>query len=223
MRPIAIVLDFDGTVTERDIGDEIIKRFATENLEHNVERYTAGDLGIREYWSHELSGLRPGRENEMTAYAVSIARVRHGLRLLVDYAQTNRIPVEVASNGMSFYISAILREAGLPDLPVCSPTLGYDASGAGQMEFPRGVAQCDYTGLCKCARVWRHRRAGRRVAFVGDGVSDLCVVKQADFVVARSSLSVFCEESGIPYRPFVDFNDVLSEVKAWAGEQTTPT
>jgi 2-hydroxy-3-keto-5-methylthiopentenyl-1-phosphate phosphatase len=50
--------------------------------------------------------------------------------------------------------------------------------------------------------------------FVGDGVSDECVVSQADIVLATSNLREVCEAKGIAHTPFETFHEVLRAVKS---------
>ncbi len=86
------------------------------------------------------------------------------------------------------------------------------------MVMPDGLRDCGMTAMCKCDRVWQLRRRGFRVMFVGDGVSDECVVSQADIVLATSNLREVCESKGIDHIPFETFHDVLDAVKTRGAE-----
>ncbi len=209
MKPLAIVLDFDGTVTERDIGDAIVKRFGLPGWDALEERFGRGEVTIRQLWEQEISHLPGERLGEMVAYALEVARVRTGLRELVDFALTRGIPIEVASNGMEFYLRPILESAGLADLPFVCLSVNFDPSRKERIVFPDGTPACVRNGLCKCARVWRLQRQGRQVLFAGDGASDACVASEPDILVARSSLAKLAERNGWKYFPFEDFQDVL--------------
>ena len=70
------------------------------------------------------------------------------------------------------------------------------------------------TALCKCDRVWRLRRDGHRVIFIGDGVSDQCAVSQADIVIATGGLLHICIDKSIAHIPFENFDDVQATVTA---------
>ena len=217
MKPLSIVIDFDGTVTERDIGDAIVKRFGLPGWDALEEPFQRGVAGIRALWDQEITHLPGDRVKEMTVFALETARVRPGLRELADYAKAHRIPVEIASNGIEFYVKAILGASGLSDLPYVCLSADFTPGMPTRMVFPRDVAQCAKNGLCKCDRVWRLQRAGYRVMFIGDGASDACVGSEPDILVACSSLAKMAEERGWPYVPFTDFHDVLAEVKRQTG------
>jgi 2-hydroxy-3-keto-5-methylthiopentenyl-1-phosphate phosphatase len=47
------------------------------------------------------------------------------------------------------------------------------------------------------------------VLYAGDGLSDTCPAKQADFVFARDGLLHFCEAHDLPHRELTDFNVIL--------------
>jgi 2,3-diketo-5-methylthio-1-phosphopentane phosphatase len=205
---LSILLDFDGTITMRDMGDVILDEFGLPGEPGLDDRYRRGEIGLRELWSIEVKRLQESRLDEMTEFARSDATVRPGLAELIAYCESSRIPVEVASSGLTFYILAVLEKAGLGHLPVASPALTFDGAGLGAMTFEDGIRDCSMTAMCKCERVWRQRRLGRSVLFVGDGASDNCAASQADHLMARDALARFCDRSGLAYEPFESFHDV---------------
>ena len=48
----------------------------------------------------------------------------------------------------------------------------------------------------------------RGVVFAGDGTSDLCPAREADYVFARDSLAKACTREGISFRPFNGFGEI---------------
>lgn len=217
---MALVLDFDGTVTVRDVGAEITRTFGLPGYEQGYQRYFAGQFGGREAMEWEYRHLPPDALAEMSAYARENGEVRAGLRALLDFCHDRDIPVEVASNGMDFYIRALLNRDGFSDLPFVSPVLSFSDGQPVSIAMPPGVETCDNTGLCKCARIQRMRARGRKVVYVGDGVSDRCVASrhEPDILLARASLKEFCEEHSIPHRPFETLEDVKRELAGLLGE-----
>ena len=47
-----------------------------------------------------------------------------------------------------------------------------------------------------------------RTVFVGDGLSDICALGEADLLFAKKDLELYCLENNIPYNKYRDFNDV---------------
>ena len=57
-QPLAVLIDFDGTITTRDIGDQVVINFAEPGWDAALDRYRAGEMNVRELWSHEIGLLR---------------------------------------------------------------------------------------------------------------------------------------------------------------------
>tara|TARA_Y100000588_G_C14130492_1_gene871365 strand:+ start:121 stop:798 length:678 start_codon:yes stop_codon:yes gene_type:complete len=213
-KPLAVLVDFDGTITTADIGDQVIIKFAECGWENALLKFEAGEINVQELWSYEISLLRKNRESEAINYCVDSAEIRKGFHELVEYCYAKKIKIEVASSGMSFYVDSILEANGFAELPRARPIVQYDCRGHGVMVMPEGINDCSMTALCKCDRIWRLRRYGHRVIFIGDGVSDQCAVSQADIVIATGSLRDICMNKNIDHIPFENFHDVLKTVRA---------
>ena len=209
---LALVLDFDGTITTRDIGVAVIKNFARPGWEEGLQRWKAGEIGQHQLMEWEFSRLPPGRVTEMREYALGEADVRPGLADLLELCRSKDVKVEVVSNGMAFYVEAVLEREGFSGLPFVAPMPAFNDGDGPAVEFGDGVVTCERIGLCKCDRVFKLRSEGRKIVFVGDGISDFCVAEEADFVIARSSLKEHCEARGIAHSEFRDFDDVRREL-----------
>jgi 2,3-diketo-5-methylthio-1-phosphopentane phosphatase len=211
-KPLAVLVDFDGTITTVDIGDQVVIKFAEPGWENALLKFKAGEINVRELWSYEISLLRKKRESEAVTYCVNSAKIRQGFREFVEYCYAQEIKIEVASSGMNFYVDSILEANGFTELPRARPIVQYDWRGRGVMVMPDNIRDCSMTALCKCDRIWRLRREGHRVIFIGDGVSDQCAVSQADIVIATGSLLDICIDKNIAHIPFENFNEVLVTV-----------
>jgi 2-hydroxy-3-keto-5-methylthiopentenyl-1-phosphate phosphatase len=64
-------------------------------------------------------------------------------------------------------------------------------------------------GNCKCYILEEYRERGHKVLYAGDGLSDTCPAKKADFVFARDGLLSFCQANDLPHRELTDFNVIL--------------
>ena len=67
--PLAILVDFDGTITTRDIGDQIVINFAEPGWEKAMDRFRVGALNVRELLALELGMLREDRDPAALARA----------------------------------------------------------------------------------------------------------------------------------------------------------
>ena len=210
---LAVLVDFDGTITMQDIGDVVIETFAREDWRPVSDQFKRGEISLRELWSAEVSYLRAEDNDAMREYARDVARVRPGFHEFVNYCREHAISIEVASSGIRFYIDAVLEKAGVTGLPIASPSHAFDAQGRGLVTFENSLRDCGITAMCKCERVWQQRRLGRTVLFVGDGSSDYCAALQADHVVARHRLADYCTRENVPFTPFEHFDEVRAFVE----------
>ena len=159
---LALVLDFDGTITTKDIGVEIIKKYAGPDWNVGLRRWRAGEFDQRQLMEWEFARLPGDRLTEMRDFPLTGADVRHGLHGLLELCRSNDVPVEVVSNGMMFYVEAVLGREGLSDLAIVAPIPTLSGIGNGPVVgFGEGVEPCETTGLGKCARA-RMLRAGDR-------------------------------------------------------------
>ena len=217
-QPLSVVLDFDGTITVDDIGDKVIEKFASDGWQDAYRRLLVGELAVGEAWAIEANHLNRADERAMVDFAITQARTRPGLAAFLEFAARRGVAVEVASSGFHFYVDAIMRREGMDGTARARPTVRWDQSGRGVLAFGDGLRDCASTALCKCDRIWSHRRNGRRVVFVGDGFSDVCAATQADVLLARGKLAELAPRLGLEFRPFDDFFDVKREVQRLLSE-----
>ena len=206
--PLAILLDYDGTVAQTDVGDTVMAEHVTADWEPIVKAYDEGRIGSRQTMEAELALLR-ATETELMATAAAQPH-DPGLAPLARRAQAVGIPVEIVSDGFGFYIPAALASLGLADLPMVAASATFDGDRA-RIDFPNGNPSCFVCGTCKRQRVLAHQAAGRAVVFVGDGESDRYAAGYADVVFAKRSLVRICIEAGWPFQRWTE----LAEVDAW--------
>ena len=209
--PIAILLDYDGTVAQTDVGDTVMAEHVTADWEPIVTAYDEGRIGSRRTMEAELALLR-ATEDELMATA-AVQPHDPGLRVLARRAAAVGIPVEVVSDGFGFYIPDAMAALGLGDLPVVAASTTF-AGDRARIAFPNGHPACFVCGTCKRQRVLAHQAAGRAVVFVGDGESDRYAAGYADVVFAKRSLVRICIEAGWAFQRWAE----LREVDAWLAD-----
>jgi 2,3-diketo-5-methylthio-1-phosphopentane phosphatase len=209
--PIAILVDYDGTIAQTDVTDTILAEFMTEAWEDRVADYDAGHVGSRALLEWEVGCIRAEPDRLFAAAAAQ----PHDLTFLpfVAMARAAGIPVEVVSDGLGFFIGPALQALGVPDLPVFTAATTFGPEG-GRIAFPHGNPSCFVCGTCKRDRVLAHQAEGRLVVFIGDGESDLFAAAHADVVFAKRSLVRICVDRGWPFHRWTEF----AEIGAWLEE-----
>jgi 2,3-diketo-5-methylthio-1-phosphopentane phosphatase len=206
--PLAILVDYDGTIATTDVADAILYEFLGERLAQDNAAYSSGEVGSRSLFISQVESL-PGDPAPLLALAQA-QPLDPTFGPFVSRALELQIPVEVVSDGLGFYIEPALRRLGVPPVPIISNETGFDGTRA-TMAFPYGHPDCLVCGTCKRGRVLAHQAASRSVVFIGDGDTDRYAAAYADVVFAKGRLVRLCRSQGWPFTPWHDFG----ELTAW--------
>jgi len=200
-----IVVDFDGTITERDTLDEMCQTYAPEEWAAAESDLTERTMTLREVIAAEFAPIR-GDHDTIVSETVGRARVRAGFAEFVQAAEEAGDRVVVVSSGFESVIRPILEREGLGRLEVVAHDVRFTPEG-GIVEFRHGEP-CPVCGE-ECKRsVVDQMRNGHEVAYVGDGYSDRCAAQAADVRFARRTLASYLDREGVDYIPFDDFTSV---------------
>jgi 2-hydroxy-3-keto-5-methylthiopentenyl-1-phosphate phosphatase len=195
----SVVLDYDGTITERDLLDRIALGFGDPAVYQEVEEgLHEGRMPLREVITREFRPVTAPLD-EVVAWVLEHARVRPGFAEFVRDAHAAGCEVHVVSSGFHELIEPVLEQEGV-DVPVHANRV--DPRPDGWRVDWRYPDDCDECGeSCK-----RTLLPSGEVVYVGDGYSDRCAALAADRVFATAGLARYLAERGIPFEPFSDFH-----------------
>ncbi len=202
------MLDFDGTVTQKDIGDEICDRFAPAAWRDIDAAWVRNEISLPDA-QRKMWGLARAERPEALAYAREVGHLRPGLDALMATARRAGATMWLASGGFDFYIVALLG-ARLDAFERRYFNATRFVDGRIEVDFPHGELACGRCAVCKGKVCDAARATGRTTIFVGDGSSDRCAIGRADrlFAVRGSLLAGACDERGVAYVPFDDFGEI---------------
>jgi 2-hydroxy-3-keto-5-methylthiopentenyl-1-phosphate phosphatase len=203
----AVVLDFDGTITEVDLLDIVVSTFGDPEVYREVEdALQAGEMPLREVITREFRAVTKPVD-EVVEWALENVQIRRGLGELVELAHERGWQVVVISSGFHELIEPILAHEGV-EVELHANRL--DPRPDGWIVLWNYDDQCEACGeSCKRSTMARLAR-GSEIIYVGDGYSDRCAAEAADRVFAIRGLARHLDERGIPYEPFEDFHDVAA-------------
>ena len=191
-----LVLDWDGTVTERDTLEAVIERFGDVVTYRRTGGLMGRSLTHDDALGRSLTTVRAPL-GEVVSWLVATVRLRPGFD---ELAERHR-PLVVSSGFHELIDPVLVRER--VDVEVLANHV--DARRDGWRIRFRERARCRECGEpCKRAAL----PAGE-VAYVGDGYSDRCAALGATRVFATGGLARYLDERAIPYEPFDDLRDVL--------------
>ncbi len=208
---VVVVLDFDGTVTQKDIGDEVCDRFAPPIWRDIDAAWVRREISLPEA-QRRMWALARCQRQEAVDYARQIGHLRAGLDRFLDAVLLCGGRLWLASGGFDFYVEAILAKR-LQKFERAFFNRTRFADGKIEVEFPHSGLACSFCAVCKglvCDQA-RQTYPEREIIFVGDGASDRCAVGRADrlFAVRGSLLEKSCREVDAPYVAFDGLDELI--------------
>ncbi|HCN04436.1 MAG TPA: hypothetical protein DIS79_02365 [Bacteroidetes bacterium] len=204
-----LYIDFDGTITRRDSGDEFFRYFTSnEDFTRLHQELLSGAFSVAEYYRRISQRIgRTLQQHEIDAFAETID-VDPGIHRIVDVSQRFDVPLTIVSDGFYNYIAPILRRIGLDGIPVVSNILNLDHEPPVPL-FPNASESCScFCASCKRNIVVSKAAPDDILIYIGDGRSDACAARHSDVVFAKGTLAASCTFDGIPHHSWTNLSEV---------------
>jgi len=190
-----IVLDWDGTVTERDTLDLVLQEFGDPGVYERVESALGRTMTLNDVISEEFATVTAPLD-EVVSWLLEHVLIRPGFAELV---RAHR-PL-IVSSGFQELIEPVLEREGLLDAVELRANNVEARPGGWRVRF-RVAQTCPACGEpCKRGDL----PAGVEVVYAGDSHSDLCAALAADRVFATGNLARWLRERDIPFANLTDF------------------
>lgn len=202
---IKIFCDFDGTVTSKDLGDEIFKRFG--KFDELSKMLKSGEIDIKTYWYRITGTLDNSLTPEIIAQFAKEFDVDPYFVDFVEYCKLLNIPLTLVSDGFREYIEPLMELLGLNDLLLFANELEF-----GQIITPKFYGadeSCNcLSASCKRNVLLTNSSEDSIIVYIGDGYSDFCAAEHSDIIFAKKFLARYCNENKVPHYPFKSFFDI---------------
>lgn len=205
------MIDFDGTICEHDMSEEILRAFAPAGWWEVDLEFQRGLIGSRECLVRQAAMLK-GSLAQMLEFALGNYRIEPTFAPFVTWARDNGVRVSVASDGFGFYLEPMLHAGGVEGVGVLGNRLDM-RDGTPLLSFPHAHPECVGCGTCKMRAVQGQRERVGPVAFVGEGHSDRYGALYADVVFAKDVLQQICRDDGVQFIPWETFDDVRASLE----------
>jgi len=195
-----------------DVSFLLLDTYVGSQWREYLKEYTSGDISVGAF-NKKVFGMMQADRQTMTDFVLNSDRVkvRPGLRELLDYCKKKDYKVVIVSNGLTFYIEAILEKLGVNRLDIyAAENVFYPGGvkvryiGPDGKELEVGFKEAYTEMLCK---------EGYDVIYVGNGTSDIYPSRRAHYVFATADLLERCREEKLKCFPFKDFHDVIKIMK----------
>ena len=213
-----MLTDFDDTAAEQNVAELLLSRFGDPTWQDIRRRFRAGEFTLNQYQEITFRNILADRET-MQGYVKQNANLRPYFGELWRYCQEHAIPMAVVSQGLDFYIEALLEKEGCSQVPVHAVTTHFTTQGI-SYEYRYPYPGKEGQGNSKGVVVDSYLQRGHYIIYIGDGLSDFEAADKADLLFAHRTLAEECQRRQVPFRPFTDFQDVLSALDKFSLDGT---
>ena len=201
--------DFDGTITEEDASFFLLDAFAQGDWRRLLRDYKEHRISVGEFNTKAFAMVKDDKPTLLEALKGKV-KVRAGFHELVNYCLKKDFRLVIVSNGLDFYIKAVLKDLGLESIEVHAAQASFHPEGMKvQYVGPDGERLED--GF-KEAYIKSFLKLGYRVIYMGNGDSDVAPAKYAHYVFATGDLLAYCKENNLKYKPFENFIDAVRDI-----------
>ena len=203
------LIDFDITISNKDSTDVLLETHQPEFKQELRKRYRAGEYSIREFIKYGLGSLNITKEQYIQTLQENVTIDE----TFIDFVKSGA-EFKIVSAGAKLNVQGTLSKYGinLPDSEVISNDLKFNGTDKNQITVENPfLDKEDYYGVDKKEAVENYKKHGYTTYFVGDGPSDYKALEVADFAFVRKGTRAvkFCEENGIEFFEFGDFDEIL--------------
>jgi 2-hydroxy-3-keto-5-methylthiopentenyl-1-phosphate phosphatase len=203
---IRVFCDFDGTVCQQDVGELFFRFFAGEKADACVHLLLSGEITMQQ-WLTELCNTIPSIKHDEFLKYVDQYSVDPHFTEFIRFCADRNVSVTILSDGLDAYVERILSNAGLNQIPFFANRAEF-AGKKLKVSFPFSDAECSSCGNCKRNHMLNTSADEDVIVYVGDGYSDRCPIRYADFVFAKRQLVKYCQKQNITFFEFNHFGDV---------------
>ncbi len=208
---IRVFCDFDGTVCLQDVGQHFFQKFAREKAEESVRRLLSGEITMQ-MWFMELCKAIPSiTRGELLKYVDQFSIDPH-FPEFVRFCTDHDVPITILTDGLDVYVERVLSNGGVGHVPFFANHAEFIGERL-KVAFPYTDAECSLCGNCKRNHILNTSADEDISVYVGDGYSDRCPVRYADFVFAKRELIKHCQEQNITYFEFNHFGNVQAKME----------
>jgi 2,3-diketo-5-methylthio-1-phosphopentane phosphatase len=212
---IRVFSDFDGTVCPQDIGAQFFETFAGKKAHDFKEELLPGKLAMQDWLGQLCEAILDISRREFDTYIDQFSVDPH-FENFVRFVEEHDMGLMIVSDGLDAYIEHVLANAGLSRVQFFAnhaDFIGVNGKQKLAVLFPYTDAECSLCANCKRNHMLTSSADEDIIVYVGDGYSDRCPARYADFVFAKEQLIRHCQQQNITFFEFKHFGDVQAKLE----------
>ncbi|MFC2002307.1 MtnX-like HAD-IB family phosphatase [Chloroflexota bacterium] len=200
--------DFDGTITEEDVSFLLLDAFADGNWRQLLEEYKEGKIPVGPFNTRVFAMIKDDEQTLLDfIFKSGQVKIRPGFGELLSYCSQKGVEFVIVSNGLIFYIEAILRDIGIKGIKVFAAQNRFGPEGMEVKYLGPDGNQVEDSFKEAYTRLFLSR--GNQIVYAGNGVSDIYPARRAHHVFATGDLLERCQTTNLNCTPFDDLNDIV--------------
>ncbi|MCH7828071.1 MAG: MtnX-like HAD-IB family phosphatase [Bacteroidetes bacterium] len=212
-RVFKIFIDFDGTITTKDVGEAIFKKFGEPNtVKRIIDDLLSDRISAKESWLQLCCTVKQISPVELNNF-IDTLEIDPTFHQFYDFCEQNNFEYYILSDGFDYYIERMLSNDGIEHIKYYANHLTITKDNKLIPSFPYQDEEILTSANCKRNHIINHSSDDDFTIYIGDGNSDKDTAQFCDFIFAKDDLLKFCERERISYFPYKDFNDVRLKIE----------
>jgi len=222
---LIIVSDFDGTITTKDIGNELCLEHIPELFKALFSKYSSGELNLIEFQKQVWSQF-PMSKDAFYESIDSHCSIRSGYFDFLDLLNENKIRYTIASCGLDFYINYVwtkyISTKNPIELKECISNIAHfnsdnilsSLSAPTYESHPKDSSRPLHKGLWAKEMAAKHNKT--KIIALGNGGSDKTFINHVDHIYATEKLDTTLKQSvdnNQSFTSFEDYTDIIPHFK----------
>jgi 2,3-diketo-5-methylthio-1-phosphopentane phosphatase len=204
---IKIFIDFDGTISSKDVGREIFLNFGNKEIAFNIlNDFQNGLISSKNCWEKLIENTYLISEQDLNKIIDDIP-IDSSFHRFVDFCSREFIDIFIISDGFDFYIKRILKRENLEQIKFFSNVLRLK-DGKLSAEFPYFNPDYPRFSNPKMIHIMDNSSDDDFTIYIGDGNSDTESAQYCDLIFAKDELLKFCEKNRISFYSYKNFDDI---------------
>jgi len=204
-----VFVDFDGTITEFDVGEAIFREFGSAaETDIIVADLLNSKITARKCWELLFATIKQIDVDKFDEF-IDRMNIDPTFHQFHKYCSDNEIDIFVLSDGFDYYINRILKKENLNHVKLFANNLIINEKNEFVPFFPYFDIECQTSANCKRNHILDNSGEEEFTVYIGDGNSDKYSTQFCDFIFAKDDLLKYCEKERITFFPFKNFEDII--------------
>ena len=213
MQQIIVLSDFNGTISLRNLAEDILRSFADDSWKYYDNLFLEGKLSLEKTVIAQYSLIKASKDDILRDITPK-AQLRENFRDLLQYCFIENIQIKIITTGLDFVIEHLVKQfRSSKSIDIIAIRSSFKNYNSIEVKVPvrHDLTIKDF----KLDHVNYYKNQGYKVIFIGDSYSDFQAVEGADFsfAVRGSKLANYCEEKRLSFSVFDNFSEVISTLK----------